>query len=71
MRVSDCEVVTTGGPFVEAKENLGGFYIIEAADLDAALGWASKVTSTVSAPIGSGPSRAARRWAGLFPTWND
>ena len=36
------DVVTTDGPFVEAKEHLAGFYIIEAADLDAALGWASK-----------------------------
>jgi hypothetical protein len=51
VRVSGDEVVTTDGPFVEAKEHLGGFYIIEAADLDAALGWASKVTRTVSAPI--------------------
>ena len=51
VRVSGGEVVTTDGPFVEAKEHLGGFYIIEAADLDAALGWASKVTRTISAPI--------------------
>jgi hypothetical protein len=51
VRVSDGEVLTTDGPFVEAREHLGGFYIIEAADLDAALGWASKVTRTISAPI--------------------
>jgi hypothetical protein len=51
VRVSDDEVLTTDGPFVEAKEHLGGFYIIEAADLDAALGWASKVTRAISAPI--------------------
>ena len=51
VRVSGGEVVTTDGPFVEAKEHLGGFYIIEAADLDAALGWASKVTRTISSPI--------------------
>jgi len=51
VRLSAGEVVTTDGPFVEAKEHLGGFYIIEAADLDAALGWASKVTRTISAPI--------------------
>jgi hypothetical protein len=51
VRVSGDDVVTTDGPFVEAKEHLGGFYIIEAADLDAALGWASKVTRTVSEPI--------------------
>ena len=51
VRLSGGEVLTTDGPFVEAKEHLGGFYIIEAADLDAALGWASKVTRTISAPI--------------------
>jgi hypothetical protein len=51
VRVSGGEVVTTDGPFVEAKEHIGGFYIIEAADLDAALAWAAKVTRTVSAPI--------------------
>jgi hypothetical protein len=51
VRVSRGEVVTTDGPFVEAKEHLGGFYIIEAADLEAALRWASKVSRTISAPI--------------------
>jgi hypothetical protein len=51
VRVSGGELLTTDGPFVEAKEHLGGFYIIEAADLDDALGWASKVTSVISAPI--------------------
>jgi hypothetical protein len=51
VRVSGDEVMTTDGPFVEAKEHIGGFYIIEAADLDAALRWASKVTRTISAPI--------------------
>ena len=51
MRVSDGEVLTTDGPFVEAKEHLGGFYIIEADDLDAALGWASKITAGISTPI--------------------
>jgi hypothetical protein len=51
VRESGGEVLTTDGPFVEAKEHLGGFYIIEAPDLDAALGWASKVTCVISAPI--------------------
>jgi hypothetical protein len=36
------EVVTTDGPFAETKEQLGGFWIIEVADLDAALEWAAK-----------------------------
>ena len=51
VRVSDGEVLTTDGPFAESKEHLGGFYIIEVEDLDAALGWASKVTSAIKAPI--------------------
>jgi hypothetical protein len=51
VRVSGGEILTTDGPFVEAREHLGGFYIIEAADLDVALGWASKVTRVISAPI--------------------
>ena len=51
VRVANGEILTTDGPFVEAKEHLGGFYIIEAADLDAALGWAAKVTQTISSPI--------------------
>lgn len=51
VRVSGGEVVTTDGPFVEAKEHLAGFYIIEAADLDEALGWATKVSGLISSPI--------------------
>src|SRR5829696_4704374 len=47
VRVSDGEVVTTDGPFAESKEHLAGFYIIQAADLDAALAWASKVTTAI------------------------
>ena len=50
-RVSDNEVLTTDGPFAESKEHLGGFYIINADDLDAALAWASKVTQVIGAPI--------------------
>jgi hypothetical protein len=45
------EILTTDGPFVEAREHLGGFYIINAEDLDAALSWASKVTRCIGAPI--------------------
>jgi len=59
VRVSGSEILTTDGPFVEAKEHLAGFYIIEAADLDAALAWASKVTRTISAPIEVWPFAAS------------
>ena len=38
------EILTTDGPFPEAKEQLGGFWVINAADLDEALAWASKAT---------------------------
>lgn len=51
VRMSDGAVLTTDRPFVEAKEHLGGLYIIEAVDLDAALAWASKVTRAIMAPI--------------------
>ncbi|MGH2554289.1 MAG: YciI family protein [Actinomycetota bacterium] len=51
VRISDGEVLTTDGPFAESKEHLGGFYIIEAEDLDAALTWASKATAAVGRPI--------------------
>ena len=51
VRMSNGEVLTTDGPFVESKEHLGGFYIIEADDLDAALAWASKVTTAIMVPI--------------------
>src|SRR5438270_6088305 len=51
VRVSNGEVLTTDGPFVESKEHLGGFYIIEANDLDSAVSWAAKVTQIVGAPI--------------------
>ena len=51
VRQSDGDVLTTDGPFAESKEHLGGFYIIEAEDLDAALTWASKVTEVIKTPI--------------------
>ena len=51
VRPSKGRVRTTDGPFAETKEHLGGFYIINADDLDAALGWASKVTLAINMPI--------------------
>lgn len=49
--MSNGEVLTTDGPFAESKEHLGGFYIIEAENVDAALAWASKVTVAIKVPI--------------------
>ena len=43
VRVRDGETVTTDGPFAETKEQLGGFYIIEAKDLDEAVEVAARI----------------------------
>ena len=51
VRSSGGDVLTTDGPFAEAKEHLGGFYIVEAEDLDAALAWAAKTAECIMRPI--------------------
>jgi hypothetical protein len=51
VRVSNGEVLTTDGPFAESKDHLGGFYLIDVPDLDAALGWAGKVSEAIGSPI--------------------
>lgn len=53
--------VTTDGPFAEAKEHLGGFYVINAEDLDAALAWAEKVVEATDHDIEVRPFRATGR----------
>jgi hypothetical protein len=51
VRVRDGEVLITDGPFAETKEQLGGFWIIKAADLDAALAWSGKAAVACGAPV--------------------
>ncbi|MEX0667101.1 MAG: YciI family protein [Acidimicrobiia bacterium] len=58
---SDGKLVMTDGPFVESKEHIGGFYIINADDLDAALAWAGKVVEGINHPIEVRPFRATGR----------
>ena len=58
VRLSDGDVLTTDGPFAEGKEHLGGFTILEAPDLDAALGWAEKLTRVTTLPIEVRPIQA-------------
>jgi hypothetical protein len=43
VRVRDGNTLTTDGPFAETKEQLGGFYLIDAANLDEAVRWASRI----------------------------
>src|ERR1700733_6673179 len=47
----DGTVLVTDGPYTETKEHLGGFWILEAADLDEALGWARKGGVACRAPV--------------------
>jgi hypothetical protein len=47
----DGEVVLTDGPFIESKEQIGGFSVIEAADLDVALSWAGRMSRATTTPI--------------------
>lgn len=43
--------VVSDGPYVESKEHLGGFYVIDAADLDEALMWAERTVDATGMPI--------------------
>ena len=43
MRVKDGATLTTDGPFAETKEALGGYYLLEADDLDAAIELAARI----------------------------
>ena len=44
-------MVVTDGPFVEAKEHVGGFWVLECASLDEALEWGKKATVACRAPV--------------------
>ena len=56
VRAEDDEVLLTDGPFLEGKEHLGGLAIVEAEDLDAALGWARRFAEATTLPIEVQPS---------------
>jgi len=45
------EVLITDGPYLEAKEHVGGFTILEAADMDEALAWARKAVIACRTPV--------------------
>lgn len=51
VQVRDGSIVTTDGPFAETKEQLGGFYLIEATDLDHAISVASKIPHAATGTI--------------------
>lgn len=51
VRVRDGKTTTTDGPFAETKEQLGGFYLIECADLDEAIEIASKIPAALDGTV--------------------
>jgi hypothetical protein len=51
VRAAADNVSVTDGPYTETKEHVGGFWIIEATDFDAALAWAAKASAACERPI--------------------
>jgi hypothetical protein len=51
VRPTGADTTLTDGPYAEAKEVMGGFWVIEAADLDAALAWARKGSLACEGPV--------------------
>ncbi|HZX38016.1 MAG TPA: YciI family protein [Streptomyces sp.] len=51
VRLKDSELLTTDGPYIEGKEHIGGFTVIQAPDLDAALEWGGKLARAITLPI--------------------
>ena len=47
----DGKVLTTDGPYLETKEHIGGFWVLEVADLDEALAWGRKAVVACRAPV--------------------
>jgi hypothetical protein len=45
VRVRNGETLTTDGPFAETKEQLGGYYLLDCADIDEAIAYAAKIPS--------------------------
>ena len=60
VRVKDGDVLMTDGPFVEGKEHIGGFTIIKAPDLDAALEWGRRLAKATTLPIEVRPFQGER-----------
>lgn len=61
VRLTEGDPVMIDGPYVEAKEHIAGFYVINADDLDGALAWANKVVAAINHSIEVRPFRATGR----------
>lgn len=58
VRVRNGETLMTDGPYTEGKEHIGGFLIVSAPDLDAALEWGRKTAEVITLPIEVRPFQA-------------
>lgn len=59
VRATGGDVSMTDGPYAETKEQMGGFWIVEAPDLDAALDWAAKAAAACEGPVEVRPTEYA------------
>jgi hypothetical protein len=59
VRSTSGDVSMTDGPYAETKEQMGGFWIIKADDLDAALDWGAKATAACERPVEVRPTEDA------------
>jgi hypothetical protein len=57
LRAKDGEVLTTDGPYLEGKEHLGGFTIIDVPDLDEAMSWGGRLALATTLPVEVRPFR--------------
>lgn len=71
LKPGPAEVIVTDGPFIESKEHVAGFYIIDAEDLDAALMWARKTVEALNHPIEVRPFQATGKVADHFRAMPD
>lgn len=62
VRVRDRKAMTTDGPYAEAKEVMGGFYILDCKDLDEALGFATKISEMTASPTEVRPVMHVPDW---------
>jgi hypothetical protein len=51
LRHQNGDIVTTDGPFIESKEQIGGITVLKAPDLDAALDWGRRLARAIGTPI--------------------
>jgi hypothetical protein len=59
VRIRSGTASTTDGPYAETKEQMGGFWVVEAPDLDAALDWAAKAAAACEGPVELRPTEYA------------